>query len=357
MADGKETVPQSGRRITMTDVARLAGCSQATVSFVLNEAPGVKISDEMRARVIEAARSLNYASSTFAHLRAQTAARKPERDDMIGFVVDQLATSPEAVVAIEGARQATWDDGRIVMVTQTMNDSEMEQKTIEALARKGIGGLIYMTIFTRKIDPPPALCALNIPVVLLNCYTEDGRFPAVVPSEVQGGAKATQALVDAGHRRIAIIAGEPWMEATRDRLRGYQHVLKAAGIQYDPELVERGNWSPSAGYEATRRLMALPNRPTAIFCQNDRMAIGCYEALKEAGLRTPEDISVVGYDDEEISRHLSPQLTTVVLPHRMMGHWAVEALAEASVQGRHFPVRKVEGALIERASIAPPRLP
>ena len=93
-----------------------------------------------------------------------------------------------------------------------------------------------------------------------------------------------------------------------------------------PKLVIEGDWSASAGYAATKELLALDDRPTAIFCQNDRTAIGCYEALKEAGMRIPEDISVIGYDDEEISRHLHPQLTTSVLPHRAMGRWAIEQL-------------------------------
>lgn len=352
MPDGRN-MSAPGRRVTMTDVARKAGCSQTTVSMVLNDAAGVTISREMRARVITAARSLNYAGATFVHLRAPQLAL-PARSGMIGFVIDQLATSPEAVVAIEGARQACWQDGSIVLAAQTMNDATMERETIAALAGNGVRGLIYMTIFTRKIDPPRALLSLDIPVVLLNCYIADDRFVAVIPSEIDGGAQATQAIVEAGHRRIGMITGETWMEAARDRTKGYRRVLRRAGIDHDPALVVPGDWSPSAGYEATRRLMALPDRPTAIFCQNDRMAIGCYEALKEAGLRIPEDISVVGYDDEEISRHLYPQLTTVVLPHRAMGHRAVELLNHSAKPGGRGAVRRVEGTLIERASIAPP---
>ncbi|RYE74066.1 MAG: LacI family transcriptional regulator, partial [Hyphomicrobiales bacterium] len=114
-----------------------------------------------------------------------------------------------------------------------------------------------------------------------------------------------------------------------------------------------GDWSASAGFDGTVKLLALEQRPTAIFCQNDRMAIGCYEALKEAGLSIPEDMSVVGYDDEEISRHLHPQLTTVILPHRQMGQWAVQALA-ASEKARPVPVARLECSLVSRASVARP---
>lgn len=343
------------RRPTMTDIARLAGCSQATVSFVLNRAPGVKISDDMRARVIEAARALNYAVASLAHLDRDTDApgATDAKTGFLGFVVDQLATSPEAVVAIEGARQASWASGEMIFVAQTMNDPEMEAKVIRTMAARGVTALIYMTIFTREVVLPASFNDLGLQVVLLNCYAKDQRYPAVIPAEVAGGQRATRHLIDHGHRRIATITGEPWMEAARDRLRGYRKALAHARIAFDPDLVVEGNWAASSGYDATRKLLALSPRPTAIFCQNDRMAIGCYEALKEAGLRIPEDISIVGFDDEEISRHLHPQLTSLVLPQRAMGAWAVEVIAgKGNATAERFPVTKLDCHLIVRDSVA-----
>lgn len=196
---------------------------------------------------------------------------------------------------------------------------------------------------------PACVRDLEIPVALLNCYTDDHAFPAAVPSEVEGGQTATQHLIDHGHRRIGHITGEPWMEAARDRLKGYRRALAAAGIAFDPTLVVEGNWSANTGYDATRKLLALPDPPTAIFCQNDRMAVGCYEALKEAGVRIPRDVSVVGYDDEEISLHLNPALTTLILPHRAMGQWAV---AQSGRGGPRHPVVKFECPLVVRNSVA-----
>ena len=341
-------------RVTMTDVARAAGCSQATVSFVLNKTTGVTISGDTRARVIEAARLLGYAAPSFAHVEPEMPDRASKHvTPTLGFVVDQLGTSPEAVVAIDGVRQATWESGTMVLVAQTMNSPEMERKAIHALLANGVGALIYMTIFTRKTLLPAYVADLPIPVVLLNCYTEDQRFPSVVPSEIAGGQRATQHLIDHAHRDIGMITGEPWMEAARDRMRGYRRALANADIPFDPALVVEGDWSASAGYDGTRRLLQLARRPTAIFCQNDRTAIGCYEALKEAGLRIPEDMSVVGYDDEEISRHLHPQLTTLVLPHRAMGNWAVAQIGLlAGGGGKKLPVVKLECSLIERGSVA-----
>lgn len=342
----------AGRRVTMTDIARAAGCSQATVSVVLNNAPGVKISSTTRTRVIDAALELGYTAPTFAHLPSQQSLQ-PSNNGIIGFLVDQLSTSPEAVVAIEGVRQATWEEGRVVLVAQTMNDAVMEEKAFHSLLAHGVEALVYMTIFTRRISLPDFVRETQLPVVLLNCYTDAAERPSVIPAETEGGYSATQHLLSRGHQRIAMITGEPWMEAARDRLKGYRRALLDAGLVFDPHIVLQGNWSPSAGYECTRKLLSLKDRPTAIFCQNDRMAIGCYEALKEAGLRIPEDMSVVGYDDEEISRHLVPQLTTVVLPHRLMGNWAAEQLIQFKRDQKLLPVQKrMECTVTIRASVS-----
>ncbi|MER8749461.1 LacI family DNA-binding transcriptional regulator [Mesorhizobium sp. M1050] len=343
-------------RVTMTDIARAAGCSQATVSFVLNNSPGIKLSQQTRERVIEAARTLGYAAPAFSALHPALPAFKEPAfeglDGVIGFVVDQLATSPEAVVAIEGARQASWNAGNVLLVAQTLGDAVMEPRAIAALTKRGISALIYMTIFTREITAPDYLYGLDIPVILLNCYTSDYAFPAVVPSEIAGGQNSTRHLISHGHRRIATITGEPWMQAAQDRLKGYRRALATADIPFDPELVVEGDWSASAGYAATVKLLALKDRPTAIFCQNDRTAIGCYEALKEAGLHIPQDISIVGYDDEEIARHLFPPLTTSILPHMAMGQWAIEQLEAPAVPGRgRYPITKLECPLVERESV------
>jgi LacI family transcriptional regulator len=334
----------------MTDVAREAGCSQATVSFVLNRNDSIKISQQTRERVYAAARTLGYAPQSLPEIPPDAPIGI---NSMIGFAVDQLSTSPEAIVAIEGARQASWDTGNIIVVAQTQSDPEMEPKTLRAITGPNVSALIYMTIFTREIVAPAYLYDLNIPVILLNCYTADHHFPAVVPGEIAGGQTATEHLIRSGHTRIGTIVGEAFMSGAQDRLKGYRRALATADIPFDPELVMDGNWSASAGYDATVKLLALKRRPTAIFCQNDRMAIGCYEALKEAGLRIPEDISVVGYDDEEISRHLHPRLTTSILPHRAMGQWAIEQLEQYPIrEQRRYSIAKLECPLVVRESVA-----
>jgi LacI family transcriptional regulator len=336
------------KRVTMTDVARAAGCSQSTVSVVLNNTPTIKISAETRNRVLSAIEDLGY--------RPQKSRSTPvNKIQQIAVIFDRIATSPEAVVSIDGAREAAWESGHIVCAFQTFNDPEMEPLTIQAALGNGVDAIIYAAIMTREVVIPSVLYDLNIPVVLLNCHSSDNRFPAILPGEVAGGHRATNVLIAAGHRRIAHITGEMWMAAAKDRLKGYRHALATADIPFDPTLVREGNWQTSAGYEQTDALMDSPNPPTAIFCSNDRMAVGCYEALKERGLNIPGDVSVIGYDDEEIASHLTPPLTTLVLPHREMGRWAVEKALSLKQGVVRFRPTKLECPLIERSSIAPPK--
>jgi LacI family transcriptional regulator len=340
---------KTNKRVTMMDVAKAAGCSQATVSVVLNSVTDIKISPDLRTRVLDAARSMNYGVGS--------PIRRVGLDDLrggcVGFIVDQLATTPEAVNAIEGARHESWENDVTILVAQTQGRAEHEQKALARLLQAGAQGIVYMSVFTRRVSLDPIFDDLPVPLVLLNCYTSDHRFPSVVPDEINGGRMATASLVGIGHRRIGTITGETFMEASQDRLVGYRQALAEAKIPYDDRLVVEGNWTPTSGFDATQKLLALADRPTAIFCQNDKMAMGCFTAVAEAGLRIPQDISVVGYDDDELSRHLRPQLTTLELPHRPMGAWALRQLARTSSIKGSPRVHRVGCALIERASSQP----
>lgn len=337
------------QRVTMMDVAREAGCSQSTVSLVLNGVPDVRISEETQRRVWDAARKLRYL------IVPRSARKSPGGNGVIGFVVDRLSTSPEAVVSADGAREAGWENDVSVLVAHTLNDEEMERRAFSLFNSMPLVGLIFASIMTREIKMPPFL--ENVPSVLLNCYSQERRLPSVVPGEVAGGHLATARLLAAGHRRIGFINGEEWMDASEDRFKGYRQALSSADIPYDPALYRAGDWQLRSGYLHTKSLLELNDPPTAIFCANDRMAVGCYMALTEMGKRIPDDIAVMGYDDEEVARHLMPQLTTVVLPHREMGRWAVEYLLNHrhEPKRRRYPVVKIECPLVERDSVQPAR--
>lgn len=337
------------KRVTMMDVAKAAGCSQATVSVVLNSVTDIKISPELRERVLNVASSLGYGMGS----PIRRAGLEDLRGGCIGFIVDQLATTPEAVNAIEGARHASWENDVTILVAQTQGRAEHERKALARLLQAGAQGIVYMSIFTRRVSLDHAFDTLPVPLVLLNCYTDDDRFPAVVPDEMTGGRMATSSLIKKGHRRIGTIVGESFMEAAQDRLAGYRGALAEAGLPYDGRLVVEGSWTPTSGFEATQKLLSIEEPPTAIFCQNDKMAMGCFTAIGEAGLRIPDDLSVVGYDDDELSRHLRPQLTTLELPHRPMGAWAIGQLANKTTSSPHR-IHKVGCTLIERASSGRP---
>ncbi len=342
--------PASRTRVTMLDIARAAGCSQSTVSFVLNGTDGIRISSATKDRVLALATQMGYRRADLAGLRRATASE----GGVIALVIDKMTTSPEGVVVLNGLREAARELGAIVLAAETDNDTAMEPRTIETFLRMDVRLIVYACIFTRQVTVPQSLLETPVPVVLLNCYA-DAPLPAVVPDEVAGGLGATRTLIAAGHSRIATITGEMFMEAAQDRLEGYRRALHAAGLPFRMHLVAEGDWSASAGYRSTRALMDLAIPPTAIFCQNDRMAIGCYEALKEMGLRIPEDISVIGYDDEEITRHMSPPLTSVILPSRAMGRWAVErGIDEPRDATSGAPVR-LGCELVRRNSVASPK--
>ncbi len=344
----------SGRqRVTMHDIARAAGCSQPTVSFVLNGNDAVKISPATKQRVWDAARDLGY------HSQSNTVGKGgrptvPHADGPIGFIVDSLASSLQCVNAFDGIMEAVKATGNIVLLAETQNDPVQEPKVIQHLLNQNVIAIVYACVFTREVRVPDLLRNTNTPVYLLNCYTDDLSFPAVIPGEVAGGHTATNALINAGHRRIGTITGELFMHCADGRLTGYRNALASADLPFAEELVVTGNWLPSSGYEATYKLMSLSKPPTAIFCQNDRMAVGCYEALKEMRLAIPEDVSVIGFDDDEIARHVSPPLTTMNLADRAMGRWVIEQLFHGSQTRSRHPLTKLECELIERDSITAP---
>jgi LacI family transcriptional regulator len=303
-------------RVTMSDVAVRAGVSQSTVSFVLNGQEGMRISTETRKRVMDAVNELGY--------RARAAGRPPKTNTyrVIGLMFDEIATSPFASISIEGVQEEAWKSGVMVEVVMTGGDPSYEAAILRKWASDRVDGVVYGSILTRGVRPPDGLSKHR--AVLLNCYDPDASFASVVPAERRGGEVATRALIDAGHTKIAFISGEPWMEASDQRMEGYERALRAAGIPVDPSLIVEGNFLPSGGRDATLRLMAGPKRPDAIFCANDLMAVGCYEALKELGAQVGRSVAVMGYDDQEIAQQLSPALSTVLLPHREMGQWCAE---------------------------------
>jgi LacI family transcriptional regulator len=212
-----------------------------------------------------------------------------------------------------------------------------------------VDALVFASLFTREIEVPPA--AHQVPVVLLNCTDAAGLFPSVLPDEARAGRTAARALLDAGHRDGIHLVGARWRTifAARERSQGVRTELRAAGCRLAG--AADCDWAdPSGGYRAVRRLLAR-TRPSALICLNDRIGFGAHQALQEAGLRVPDDVSVVAFDGSDLASWLRPALTSVALPHHEMGRRAVELL----VKGDAYPTSyRLPMPLHAGGSVGPP---
>jgi LacI family transcriptional regulator len=303
----------------MNAVARLAGVSQTTVSLVINNVQSANIPSETRQRVLAAVSELNYRPNMVARtLRTQ-------RSALIGLISDEIATTPYAGGIIEGTHDTAWEHEKILVVVNTKKDRHVENAAINTLLDHQVEGVIYAAMYHQPVTVPETL--RNVPAVLLNCYDETGAFNSVVSDEFSGGRAATELLLEKGHRRIGFINFSVPIPGTVGRLAGHLAALSDYGIEHDDDLVVADDNSAEGGYRGARRLMQLRSRPSAIFCFSDRVAMGAYDALRKLDLRIPEDVAIVGFDNQEIiAAHLHPQLTTLELPHYEMGVWAVRRL-------------------------------
>lgn len=291
-------------KVTLRDVAEAAGVSIATASWAVNDNRDVQITESTRRKVRRAADELGYHHNALARGLARGCS------DIIGFISDGVATSPFAGQVIQGAQDEAWRNGKILLVVDTDGRKDVERRTFSFMFEHQVEGIIYSKWVHGSITPPDELG--RMPSVLVNCYDECGRFPAVVPDEVQGGATATRLLLEAGHRRIAFVNDAAPSPASVGRLAGYKAALARFDVDFDPSLVLSVTADQEGGYGAAAQVLATG--ATGVFCHNDRTALGLYDALRESGKRMPDDISVVGFDNQEvISAHMHPALTTVGL--------------------------------------------
>jgi LacI family transcriptional regulator len=328
----------------MKDVAQQAGVSQATVSYVINDAAGENIPPDTRERVLAAVRALGY--------RPNSAARRmrTQRSNFIGFVTDFIATTPFAGAVLKGAQDAARQYGQILLLVDTENVPEVEAAAIETMLEQRVAGIIYATMYHRLATPPATL--REAPAVLLDCFSDDPTLPSVVPDEVGGGRTATEVLLANGHRRIGLINNSQPVPATLGRQQGYQAALAARGLAFDPSLVATGLSDAQGGYDAAQALMRQPDPPTALFCYNDRMAMGVYDALRKLGLSIPGDVAVIGFDNQEnIAEALHPGLSTMQLPHYQMGQWAIQYLFEHALDGQPAAHAVLACPYVERESV------
>lgn len=336
------------RRVTLTDVAERAGLSVTAASLVLNRQPGTRLSQEAHQRVLAAAEELGY--------RPNIAARslRTRKTATLAFISDEVATTRFAGGMIRGALDAAREHGHVLLIAETQGDPDVERQAIEAMLDRQVDGFVYAAMHTRQLTVPAAV--LTRAAVLLNATSTD-RLVSVVPADEDAAREAAGALLAAGHRRIALIGRNALHErdpahsiAAGPRLRGVRRALTEYRLRLTPT-GQTEDWEPGYGYDIARELLRLQRRPTGIICMNDRLAFGAYQAIAQAGLAVPGDVSVVSFDDDPIASWLRPGLTTAALPHEAMGRLAVELL----LAGPGDPgTRLVPMPLIVRSSIAVP---
>jgi LacI family transcriptional regulator len=331
---------------TMTDIALAAGVSQTTVSMVLNDVAHARIAESTRERVLKVAEEMGYAKGP----RFDTGRCKETR--IVCMLIDEVGVTQWYPPLLEGADDEARIGNCLVAAYRTRGDPSIEAAAIALLPKNRLAGVLYATLTKRVVALPEALNA--IPTVMLNCNAIGGDCLSVVSADLPAAFTATEALLRAGHRRIAHLAGDKCGVAGREREQGYRQALLNWDIPVDSSLILDGG-----GREMTDHLLNLPQPPTAIFCCNDRTAIGAYEAIRARGLRIPDDISVVGFDNEiDLTSRAFPPLTTMALPHEQMARQAVKILLDIEnirSTSQHPRMIKVECPIVLRESIGPPK--
>lgn len=343
------------KSVGIRDVAELAGVSVTTVSHVLNDTPHMRVSEQTRARVRQAAKTLGYGPNRAAQ------ALRTNRSGLIGLLSEEIATTPHAGRIILGAQNTARAHDLTLVIINTEREPSGSSHTddVQVLIDRQVEAVLYATMYHRDVSLPPNLA--GVPVVLIDSTDRAGIVPSVVPDEVGGAIAAVTHLVEAGHRRIGFLNNDDDVPATHERLVGFKQALREHDIPIDESLIVQAPSETLPGYALAREILARPDRPTALFCYNDRMAMGAYRAAAELGLDIPNDLSIVGFDNQElIAANLFPGLTTVALPHYEMGAWAVETLVrllrdEADHELLADRPTRLDCPLVIRGSVTTPR--
>ncbi|MGF6099321.1 LacI family DNA-binding transcriptional regulator [Pseudomonas sp. 18175] len=324
------------------EVAKLAGVSVATVSRTLTFPE--RVAEATRKKVSAAIQETGYKPNLMA---VQFRSRKTLN---LVILVPSIANVFYSRI-ISGAQRAARDLGYRVLLCDTQGNETLEREFAQLIEAHQADGVIQLRAFDPFEDQP----SKTIPLVNVCEVLESRRYPSLCLDNLQAAKAMTQYLIELGHRRIGLIQGPTESPLTRGRIAGYLEALDEAAVEVDTDLVCHGDFSLEAGYEGARKLLALIERPTALFCENDEMAIGALRYLNEQGVQVPRDISLAGFDDISFASFCTPPLTTVAQPAELFGMRAVEMLVDViegrSVGGVH---EVLPFELRVRASTAPP---
>jgi DNA-binding LacI/PurR family transcriptional regulator len=338
----------SKEKITIKRVAREAGVSTQTVSRVLNKRHDV--APETRQRIQEVMDRLNYQPNAIA--RSLVSSRTHTLGLLTADFSDYFFTQ-----VIAGAEVEARKHNYFLMLGSTERNPQDEPEYLRLLTERHVEGILFARPSTEPDNHHLAqLVRDGVPVVTTAYYLAEERLTVVDVDNVDGARQATRCLLENGHRQLAMITGPSAWRSAQDRVRGYGLALAEVGLTVNPALIIEGDWSYESGYRAMQMLLERASAQasfTALFAQNDRMAIGAIRALNEAGRQVPHDVSMVGYDDIPVAGYCTPPLTTIRQPMQELGALATRLLIQAiekpgSVQGEVL----LKGQLIERDSCA-----
>ena len=329
------------KRVSVKDVAARSGVSFQTTSKVLNGKGSV--SEQTRERILSAAKDLGYVPNILARSLVTRITQA------IGLVASDFG-DPNLSRFIVGAEQEARRQGYVVVIASIDPDGTGGDRATRALIERRVDGVLLAAPQMEEDVKTARLINRQVPTVSLH-HVPGGGVATVGSDHSLTGLLATRHLIERGHRQIATITGPLSRRVTRSRLQGYRRALEEAGMRYEASLIEEADWQISGGFEATRGLLSRRPGVTAIFAQNDTMAIGVLSFLRELGRRVPEDCAVVGCDDLEVAAHTVPPLTSVRVPFHETGEQAMRLLLAMIASGSVEATRvKLPVELVPRAS-------
>ena len=337
--------PKPAGRVTMAQIADRAGVSTATVSKVLNGRDDV--ASETRAAVQALLDEAGY-----ARRGAKAAQSRPRLMDLVVTDLGSLWANE----VLKGAEEEAQARGVGLVVTATHTKEIPSSTWLEALVARNSAGVVLVAS-RLAADAAAKLAALGIPLVLVDPVGGfDPAIPRVGAANWAGGLAATEHLIGLGHRRIGVITGPMELLCSQQRLDGYHTAMARAGLPVSPELIRHGNFYPGDGRTGAASLLSLDDPPTAIFAGSDQQATGVYTEARQRGVRLPDDLSIVGFDDVQLCQWLDPQLTTVRQPMADMARVATRTVLDHRGPWRQADIPGVELSteLVVRASTAPP---
>ena len=306
----------STKRVLLSDVAKLAGLSKATVSRYMNHS--IVLPQETTDRIEMAIRTLDYRGNSLARRLSKGGS------ETLGLVLPDI-TNPFFAELADAAEEAASAQGYSLVLCITRNNPEKETQFIRWLDTRQVDGLLFTTN-----RPDNGMLRHEIQrqrnVVLLDEDIPGSSVPKVFADNVQGGRLATEQLIAAGHTRIAFIGGPEQLMSVRERYLGFCTAMQQAGLAVDPQWIMYGNYAREFGQQALKQLFCCDQRPTAVFAASDYLVLGLLDGLRDSGLQAPAALSLVGFDDANYTDHTQPRISTIRQPARLLGHTAVDIM-------------------------------